>query len=585
MGPLQENNASHRMRLPNGPSIVAIVLIALLVLLTRGINLSADTPELSAFNLSDTGLLVDEGYKTLIPRNLVLFGQTHWAEADEYGNWFRGSPLTQSLLLLTFHLWDPDIVVARATALIYFFALLLLVLLAHRSRLDTAALVLLAAVLATEPFLFFFSRVALFEVAVGLVVAVGLMLIRSVGTRMLWFPFFLAATVALAGMFLVKLSTVLYLFPAMLALGTLALTKSSPRRALVLGLVAGFVMFAFLFRTYPVWLYRLEIPEFWGIVFGYFSSPLIHWSPWLSGAAWYSLGSIIWRSGGKVFGDPYFVALAATMVGAPALLLLFEYSPPRYYVAIVPVQILVVAYWLAYIRDHGHGWTAPDMSKTVVLSGLVPVTIGLFALAWGAADLLDRSMLAFGEHPGIGARTAVYLILPAASIVGIVLYWSFVRLPSWVRWTWFRVPFIALLMTVISGGYHAGAVWWAPNYTTHEMRNEIRYRVSAGQAIAGDWAPFFALGTNIPAVYTRSGQNDGKTVLRICPSFFVSATVFDEGVMESYRVEAGVDFGEPVRLGHYGTRLGQYAGEVRLYEILYPPGECEQESATHVRAK
>lgn len=58
---------------------IALALAVALALL-RLVHLTADTP----YGLTEptAGIYVDEGYKTLSPRNLILYGRTHWNDAD-----------------------------------------------------------------------------------------------------------------------------------------------------------------------------------------------------------------------------------------------------------------------------------------------------------------------------------------------------------------------------------------------------------------------------------------------------------------------------------------------------------------------
>src|SRR5690606_4871431 len=145
----------------------------------------------------DIGLRVDEGYKTLAPRNLALFGQPQWSEADEYHGWFDGSPLTQSALLLTFRVAGAELLTARVTAMVYFLALALMILWGTRQLLSPLQWTALAVLLALEPYLFFFSRVALFEVALAAFLVPALLLVRHFGERRLGWS--LLAVLALMG--------------------------------------------------------------------------------------------------------------------------------------------------------------------------------------------------------------------------------------------------------------------------------------------------------------------------------------------------------------------------------------------------
>src|SRR5437763_12796343 len=56
------------------------------VVLIRTINLGADAPKGLPAE-ADCGMYVDEGFKTLWPRNMVVFGTGHWHPRDDYPGW------------------------------------------------------------------------------------------------------------------------------------------------------------------------------------------------------------------------------------------------------------------------------------------------------------------------------------------------------------------------------------------------------------------------------------------------------------------------------------------------------------------
>jgi hypothetical protein len=64
--------------------------------------INADTPASLTYG---AGTYCDEGYKTLSARNMVLFGDTHWTELDEYAGWVKGSPVTFYFNYLMFNVF------------------------------------------------------------------------------------------------------------------------------------------------------------------------------------------------------------------------------------------------------------------------------------------------------------------------------------------------------------------------------------------------------------------------------------------------------------------------------------------------
>src|SRR5205823_2387512 len=72
-----------------------LAMLAILgMALIRTVNLGSDAPKgLPAEQ--DYGIYVDEGYKTLSVRNMVVFGATRWHPGDDYHGWLTRSPITQ----------------------------------------------------------------------------------------------------------------------------------------------------------------------------------------------------------------------------------------------------------------------------------------------------------------------------------------------------------------------------------------------------------------------------------------------------------------------------------------------------------
>ena len=96
---------------------VLMLLITIVFMLLRCVHLGADTPEGISNNV---GIYVDEGYKTFGPKNIVLFGNSHWHPADEYPGWVKASPLTNWLYYISFKLFGLQIQAARIVTVGYF---------------------------------------------------------------------------------------------------------------------------------------------------------------------------------------------------------------------------------------------------------------------------------------------------------------------------------------------------------------------------------------------------------------------------------------------------------------------------------
>jgi hypothetical protein len=255
-------------------------------------------------------------------------------------------------------------------------------------------------------------------------------------------------------------------------------------------------------------------------------------------------------------------------MGVPLLLGFVSYAPPRYFVALVPAQILMVAYWLGRSKIDTYS-QAKDWMVTSVSTAVLAVA--LFILLWAVANLiLPLVPIPQGDTPGISAPTAVKLLLPTAAGLAVFVQLLYLS-PKVTRMQLFRPVIYSLLVTAIAAGVHqASAVWLHPDYLSHAIRTRLVQTVSPGEAVAGDFAPFFALGTQIPAIYSTTNKNNGKVILDICPSYYLySGTRHDDYAIESFQSNAGVRLGEPIALGEYAGR------SVTLHRLQYPEGACK----------
>ncbi len=160
-------------------------LLALLLLLCgtsaeRLVHLDADP---ASWFIDEIGYQVDEGFKTLSPRNLALFGATHWNAGDRYRGWMQSSALTQWPYFWAFKAFGVKLRSARLVSVL--FAVLLLAITAgflwfrHSPGLALFGALLLTA----DPGLFLFSRSALFETALALYAYSALYLAVSLPSR------------------------------------------------------------------------------------------------------------------------------------------------------------------------------------------------------------------------------------------------------------------------------------------------------------------------------------------------------------------------------------------------------------------
>jgi hypothetical protein len=554
---------SKNSSIKNDFSILGFVLTSLFILSLHAINLTADTPHF--FASQDIGLRVDEGYKTLSPRNLVLFGVDNLSEADEYPGWFHGSPLTQSLQYLSFSVAGPSILVARSTALLYFFALVFFVLWSERFYVDNRFLIIIATLLATEPFLFFFSRVALFELTLALFVTSALLTVRRINPERYWFAFTIFLIYTVLAFKLIKISALLYFLPALGIFVLHGLCKYNARIAVIVSVVSVAGIGLMLFVSQDIWSRRIVIPSVSYFIQNFLTNPFVRESPWLTSVTYFCIFDLIVKRGRDLFKDTYFRSLLATVVGVPALLCFFSYAPPRYFVAMVPAYILMVAYWLHYFQRDS---ITQKNGYWLNILNFFFLTTAFFVFSWTVINFLYTFLpLPQGLDPGLSTPGAIKYLLPAiASMVGIILVIPFFnRIFSSMRTP---IVFTTIAMSIISGIYSTSSVWFEPRYDARKVRENLVASVPDTSVVMGDFAPFFALGTHLPAIYSTVELNNGAAIFQLCPDYYInSGTRGDIVALQSYR-SIGTQFETP-------TCLGEYAGyPIMLHAILYPEGEC-----------
>jgi len=210
-------------RSTNTSLLIACTILALTSL--RLIHLEADTP--TDIGTESMGTYVDEGYKTLDPRNLVLFGSTKWHPDDDFRGYmeprfrFTGpgqhwSPLTQWTYYLAFRILGPQLSSVRI-ATIAFFALFLTGYAYSTARHYPPGVFLLGmALLGLQSSLFFYSRIALFVVPVIVCVYWVLFILRRLKTASPYRALGLIFISTIILSFGVKLSAPIYFTPILL---------------------------------------------------------------------------------------------------------------------------------------------------------------------------------------------------------------------------------------------------------------------------------------------------------------------------------------------------------------------------------
>jgi len=541
--------------------LVGVILLAAGLTGLRLIHLGADTPPGLSFSAAP---YVDEGYKTLAARNLILFGSTQWHPDDSYPGWMKLSPLTQWSYYGAFRTLGPCVESARIVSLLWFALLLVTYGWAMRRRYPPPLLFGGLAVLGLESTLYLYSRLALFEIPLASLLCVLLFVLVRMQPKRTIAPFLLIAGGGILGACLIKPSFLIYVASALtgLLMSQQVHTRSFRKAQLPLLLALG-VIFISLFLAFD-WEFlvrRIQMDPFKAAA-RTLLNPSVAASPAVVLAGLLCVFHALLCSPQRWLEDPYRASLTGLVLFSPILLALFPYNPLRYYVPILPAYILVAVEWVALRRWHEAVPARVAPPKAVLFWG------GLAVLFFYGVLALDKQMLvrlpfSIGEDPGLSDGTLLRIVLPVALVV------------AGAMWRWrehvmgARSLILAAAALLLTCGLHTSLELWSfwvhPRYDAKRIRADLTRLVSDEEILAGDWAPFFALGTSIRALYVSRYVNVPEHLYVLKPDFFLhSDTVESRAVIEVLQKQEGVDLEGPIYRSMYGGR------GVALYRFHYP---------------
>ena len=206
--------------------LILILCILAATTLFRTIHLDADPVP---WFTEEVGYQIDEGYKTLSPRNLFLYGDIHWNQADQYRGWMTASAITQWPYYWAFELLGPELSSARMVSILYAVVFLMLAAVFLWKRVSPGLAVTGVLLLASDPALFLFSRSALFETSLALFLYAGLFLAVMLPLRYQRFSVVPVICMSIPAMFFIKLTAIVYMAPVILCLALVSLREHTGR--------------------------------------------------------------------------------------------------------------------------------------------------------------------------------------------------------------------------------------------------------------------------------------------------------------------------------------------------------------------
>ena len=549
-----------RHRLNPAMAALLALIVAFFCVQLRFIHLRADTPEKVSNNI---GLYVDEGYKTLAPRNLVIFGENSAHQADQYKGWMKASPLTNWPYYFMFKWLGVEIENARLVTIAYFALFILLFSLAVAGRYRITLLLVGIFALSLQHTLYFFSRVALLEVPIVTLLYGSLFLFIKTNDNRIYRKIKWLAVLIFLSAFGIKISALLYFFVAgcMGLLSFLAGFSYHEKKKVYATIAVGLILVVITaFFYFDFWWHRIGHSPFFIMVRALNNPLLIHADIFLLliGISCGLQGLICQPE--LYLGNLYRAALLGLVLLGPIVLSIFPYNPLRYYVPLVPAYILLILEWL-YLSTWRESLAQNGNWFSDTLAFLM-----LFHLIFYVGVLFNEYFIKLlqimiGDEPGLSDAGMVMFFAPIAAIVTVAIFILRKRIFSKKIFagliTGFAVMGLVYNVSILSDFV------LNPSYKSREIQADIESIVPGAAIVAGDWAPFFLIGTRILALYMNDKFNR-KNVASIRPDFFLdSDNRNSRGNAEVIRDIDGASFGAPVLNAVYVFT------DVTLYPVLY----------------
>lgn len=542
---------------------VYVFLILVIIVCTttaRSINLDADPVSWMG---TDVGYLIDEGYKTSSPRNLLLFGSNVWHPEDVYGGWLHQSEITQWAYYFAFDTLGVKISSARLVNTILSSLLLTIVAIFYWRRNNYIVPVIAVSLLATDTAMLLFARSALFEGWVIFFTYIAVFIAASLKFRNNYVATLPIMALAFLAALYIKQSVLFYMMPPVLALilisdsGRLNLTKKH-----IIYLIPFTLIFAaILYATAETWYPRININLLTSNPHGIFLNYLYQISPLSLIMGYVVLSEALIRNPQAILANRYRLCLASIIVISPVMISLFIHNLPRFYAPIVPAALLLFAERFSMVFDD----VPPQKIKLFSLVGLVLtiVVLSMTMTIWGIFNyfILNNIPINLGSSPGF-EKNSLLRVYPLFLILCTIVFYLVIR-PYWRRIS-YRLPHILAVSSIIIGITALLIVILEPEYRTKEIREKLISLDDQPISVGGDWAPFFVMDSNLKAIYMRPDFNSAEKIEKLRVDYFLNSnTYYDQNTMKDLLSNKAIRLENKIQLGRYA------GNNIELYHIQY----------------
>jgi len=521
-----------------------VIIVASIIILSVGFRLatiSADTPPGLSWS---AGLYVDEGYKTLAPRNLVMYDSATWHKADTYAGWLHMSPLTQWPVYASFKLFGTSIESARLVAILFFALLLLVYSALYKNRYSKKLYIIGLVLLTSDITIFTFSRIMLLEMPMSfLLYSTILAITLHYETKQPSIaPTALLVISAIVIAKTVKHTAIVYFLPAIIASISYYCinNRNIPRKQLFFAIAGtAIALVAILISTSHVWLPRINT-NITSYAYHIVDNPLLDTSPLILIGAWLCCAVAFLQHPRYFLNNLYRLTLICVVIFTPLFLSIFSYNPMRYYSPVIPACILLVLEW---IHNRNRFECVNNLPFTLIAITILTIT---YAFAFTALDLhnsFSMSTIVFGSSV-LSFLTAItyrsiskpFSVVPALIVTGAILH---------------NIYFLY--------NFHHNQT-----HNAEKLRQQLTAIVRDSKSIAGGWAPFLTLGTQLKSLYANDVINPPQVVKTIKPDYFMlSETPTSMATFMLLENDKDIEIGKPILLGSYNDT------KVFLYPLSY----------------
>jgi len=556
-----------------GQRFLLLIVLGLFTIMHL-VNADVDSP---AFLTEDIGIFIDEGFKTLDARNMVLYGRAKWTDDDEYPGWLRGSPVTVFPNFIVFKLFGVSLANARILSTLFALGVLLVLYSFSRATYGSRHAALCVILLATNHIFFFHGRTALFEVKSLFFMVCTLYFMKKARGNSAFFPLVILFCGAAyfckpTGITFVLTVVVYYALTARQG----ALLKSLLRPSVLMILFSATLGVAYFIEYHTDWFLGATL------VGRDLRGPLTALSAWatpiffkkipvLACLALLYIGAVLTRvTVGKSYRNADILLSLWLLIGVMSHSF-FVYRPLRYHVVfLVPIAVLGARGLLslpeileAALRGRGR-WVV----RAVIL----------FSMSWLILFSTWALLSAFSLLPAVLAffTGRVLWLAIGCGLVGVpILMYGYCRRVDIVRGVERRHEGICISVAVVIVATHLMPVsaWMRdPKFELRRFAERIR-PLGEDVVMIGQWAPQLCVDTKCKTLYSDlflggKGGNRRTMNLENLREIRPDLIVFVEGVSDAYRKEIERLYPNAVR--EEAILEGPYGGHlVRIHELHF----------------